>query len=192
MVRLAVIVGSTRPGRRGEAVARWTFELASRRTDAEVDWVDVADYDLPLLDESLPPSLGRYEHAHTVAWARAIAAFDGYIVVSPEYNHGIPGALKNALDFAYQEWNNKAAGFVGYGSGGGLRAVEQLRLVMAELQVATVRTQVSFSTLTDFEDRRIFRPGPQHESVLAAMLDELVAWSRALKTVRKPSAGPTA
>jgi len=101
--------------------------------------VDIADYHLPLLDEPLSPMLGQYTHAHTKAWAQTIASFDAYVFVTPEYNHSTSGALKNALDYLYHEWNNKAAGFVSYGGAGGVRAVEHLRLILAELMVATVR-----------------------------------------------------
>ena len=107
--------------------------------------MDIKDFNLPLLDEPVPPSQGKYSKEHTKKWAAKIASFDGYVFVTPEYNHGISGRLKNAIDFLYAEWNNKAAGFVGYGSAGGARAVEHLRLVMAEVQVATVRNQVALS-----------------------------------------------
>src|SRR5258708_1250834 len=112
-------------------------------------------------------------------------SFDGYIFVTPEYNHGISGALKNAIDFLSREWNDKAAGFVSYGGGGGARAVEQLRLVMAELQIATVRNQVLLSLFTDFENFSVFKPGLQQETSINAMLDQLIAWGGALKTLRK-------
>ena len=115
--------------------------LPKARTDAEFEFVDIADFKLPLLDEPVPPSMGQYTHEHTKTWAKKIASFDGYVFVTPEYNHGISGALKNAIDYLYREWNNKAAGFVSYGSANGVRAVEHLRLVMAELMVATVRAQ---------------------------------------------------
>ena len=118
MLRLAIIMGSTRPGRVNEAVARWVYELASKRKDAEFELLDIADYHLPLLDEPVPPSMGQYSKPHTKAWAAKIGSFDGFVFVTPEYNHGISGALKNAIDFLYREWNNKAAGFVGYGSAG--------------------------------------------------------------------------
>ncbi len=139
MVKIGIIVGSTRPGRKAEAVARWVHGIAQKRGDAEFEVVDIQDFDLPLLDEPVPPSMGQYSKPHTKAWAAKIATFDAYVFVTPEYNHGTSGALKNAIDFCTQEWNNKAAGFVGYGSAGGVRAVEQLRLVMGELQVADVR-----------------------------------------------------
>jgi len=130
-----------------------------------------------------------YQHAHTKRWAAKVAEFDGYVFVTAEYNLGIPGALKNAIDFVYAEWNNaewnnKVAGFVSYGRAGGVHAVDHLRLVAAELQVATVRAQVSLSLMTDFENYSVFKPGPQHEQSVVALLDQLISWSRALETVR--------
>jgi NAD(P)H-dependent FMN reductase len=145
MLRIAIIIGSTRPGRNGESVARWVYEIAQQREDAEFELVDIKDFNLPLLDEPVPPSLGQYTKEHTKAWAAKIDSFDAYVFVTPEYNHGTSAALKNAIDFLYKEWNNKAAGFVGYGSALGARAVEHLRLVMGELQVADVRTGRAFT-----------------------------------------------
>ncbi len=184
MLKIGIIIGSTRPGRKADAVARWVHEIALRRNDAVYELVDIQDLQLPLLDEPMPPSSGHYSHAHTKAWAERIAVFDGYVFVTPEYNHGTSGALKNAIDYLYREWNNKAAGFVGYGGAGGTRAVESLRLVMGELQVADVRAQVALSLFTDFENFTVFRPGPQQEKSVNAMLDQLVAWSGALATLR--------
>jgi len=188
MLKVAIIIGSTRPGRVGEAVARWAYELAARRKDAEFELVDIRDYNLPLLDEPIPPSQGKYSKDHTKKWAVKIASFDAYVFVTPEYNHGICGALKNALDFLYAEWNNKAAGFVGYGSAGGARAVEHLRLVMAEVQVATVRNQVALSLFTDFENYTTFKPAAYHEKSINQMLDQLIAWGSALRTLRSGAA----
>ncbi len=185
VLKIAIILGSTRPNRNGEAVARWVVEHVKGRKDAQFELIDLEDVKLPLLDEPIPPSMGRYTHQHTKDWAARIAAFDGFIFVTPEYNHSTSGVLKNAIDFIYAEWNNKAAGFVSYGSAGGARAVEHLRLIMAEMQVATVRSQVLFSLFTDFENFSVFKPGPQHEPALKAMLDQLVAWAGALKTVRE-------
>ena len=185
MVKIAIVVGSTRPGRNGDAVARWVHDQAVRRTDAQFELVDIAAYDLPLLDEPVPPSMGRYGKPHTQRWAAKVAEFDGYVFVTPEYNHGPSAALKNALDYLYAEWNNKAAGFVGYGGAGGTRAVEQLRLIVAELQMATVRSQVALSLFTDFENLSTFRPAGQHEMALTTMLDQLVSWSQAMKSLRE-------
>jgi len=184
MVKLGIVIGSTRPNRVGESGARWAYELAGRRRDAESELVDIRDFDLPLLDEPIPPAQGKYSKEHTKRWAAKIASFDGYVFVTPEYNHGISGALKNAIDFLYAEWNDKAAGFVGYGSAGGVRAVEHLRLVMAELQVATVRAQVMLSLRTDFERYTVFRPAPHHEQTLGQVFDQVVAWAGALRGLR--------
>ncbi|MFC7277345.1 NADPH-dependent FMN reductase [Paractinoplanes rhizophilus] len=185
MVKIAVVLGSTRPGRNGEAVARWVYDLAGKRSDAEFELLDIADFDLPMLDEPVPPSMGQYSHEHTRRWAAKVAEFDGYVFVTPEYNHSTSAALKNALDHVYAEWNNKAAGFVSYGSAGGIRAVEQLRLMMAELQVATVRAQVALSLFTDFENYSSFHPAADHEPAVTALLDQLVCWSQAMKSVRE-------
>jgi NAD(P)H-dependent FMN reductase len=183
-LRIGIILGSTRPGRNGEAVAKWVYEIARRREDADFELVDLKDQSLPYLDEPIPASAGHYSQDHTKAWASKIASLDAFVFVTPEYNHGPPGALKNAIDYLYAEWNNKAAGFVSYGSAGGVRAVEQLRLVMAELQVATVRAQAALYLATDFQNFRTFRPEPAREKAVVAMLDQLVAWGTALRTVR--------
>jgi NAD(P)H-dependent FMN reductase len=184
MLKIAIILGSTRPGRNGEAVGKWIHEVAKRRNDIDFELVDVKDFNLPLLDEPIPPSMGQYSKEHTKAWSEKIDSFDAYVFVTPEYNHGIPGSLKNAIDFLYKEWNNKVAGFVSYGSAGGVRAVEQLRLVMAELKVATVRAQVSLSLFADFENFSNFKPAPFQEKSANNMLDEVAVWSGALKILR--------
>jgi NAD(P)H-dependent FMN reductase len=128
--------------------------------------------------------LGQYSKEHTKIWSAKIDSFDAYVFVTAEYNHGIPGALKNAIDFLYKEWNNKVAGFVGYGGAGGVRSVEQLRLVMAELKVASVRSQVQLSLFTDFENFTKFKPAPLQEKSVNTMLDEVIAWGGALKALR--------
>jgi NAD(P)H-dependent FMN reductase len=185
VTKIGIILGSTRPGRNGEAVAQWVYDIAAKRGDAEFELVDLKDFDLPHLDEMMPPSMGQYANDHTKAWAAKVASFDGYIFVTPEYNHSTSGALKNAIDFVYGEWNNKAAGFVSYGAVGGTRAVEHLRLIVGELQIADVRAQVALSLATDFENYSVFRPAESHEQTLSTVLDQTVAWSRALETVRK-------
>lgn len=185
MLKTAIIIGSTRPGRKADAVSKWVLELARKRNDAQYELVDIKDYNLPLLDEAIPPSFGQYSNEHTKRWAEKIASYDAFVFVTPEYNHGPSGALKNAIDFLYKEWNNKAAGFVSYGSMGGARAVEQLRLVMGEIQVADVRSQVMLSIFTDFENFSVFKPAAIHETPLNTMLDQLALWGNALKAVRK-------
>lgn len=184
MVKIGIITGSTRPGRNNEAVANWVYDLLKDKSEAEVELVDIADYDLPLLDEPYPPSMGQYEKEHTKKWAAKIDSLDGFIFVTPEYNHGVSGALKNAIDFLYAEWNNKSAGYVSYGSAMGTRAVEHLRLIAAELQIADVRQQVMLSLFTDFEDMAKFTPAEYHEDSVNTMFDQVVAWAEALKPLR--------
>ncbi len=183
-LKVGIVVGSTRPGRKADAVASWVHDLAVRRDDATFEVVDIADYALPHLDEPIPPLAGQYSRPHTHKWAAKIESFDAYVFVTPEYNHSTSGALKNAIDFLFAEWNDKAAGFVSYGVDGGVRAVEHLRLVMGELKVADVRSAVALSVFDDFEDDTRFRSGIFQEQSLSAMLDELVAWGRALRTLR--------
>src|SRR5690606_4639612 len=185
MLKFAIIIGSTRPNRVGASVAQWVNGIAQQRSGADYELIDIADYDLPLLDEPVPPSMWQYSIPDTKRWAETIARFDGYLFVTPEYNHGICGALKNAIDFLYAEWNNKVAGFVGYGSAGGVRAVESLRLVMGEIQIADVRNQVMLSLHDDFENYSTFKPRPHHEKGLAGVFDQMELWGRALKTVRE-------
>jgi len=185
VTRIGVVLGSTRPGRRGEPVAHWVMDEASRRTDADFELVDLADYPLPHLDEPLPPSMGQYQNAHTQAWAAAIARFDGFVFITPEYNHSTSGVLKNALDYLYAEWNNKAMGVVSYGAIGGARAAEHLRLVAGELQLAAVRTNVALSLITDFENFTEFKPNPYQAQALDTLFGQVIAWSDALAPLRK-------
>jgi NAD(P)H-dependent FMN reductase len=176
MSRFAVIVGSTRPGRSGRAVAEWVAGIAAQEHPAEeFEVVDLADVALPLLDEARPAIFGQYGQEHTARWAETIASYDGFIFVTPEYNHSIPAALKNALDFLYAEWNHKAAGVVSYGLHGGVRAAEHLRLILAELRVATVRSQVALALFTDFTAAahggpRAFTPSTQQHRSLTELL----------------------
>lgn len=182
-LKIAVILGSTRPGRNGAAVAEWVLKQAEGRS-ATYELVDLADHPLPHLDEATPPSMGMYANEHTKRWAETIDGYDGFVFVTPEYNRSTSGVLKNAIDFLYKEWNNKAAAFVSYGSVGGARAIEHLRGVSGELQIADVRTQLSFSLATDFENYSVFTPGALHEASAATMFDQLESWARALQPVR--------
>ncbi len=186
MITIGVIMGSTRPGRKADAVARWVHDIAAKRADATVELVDLAEYRLPHLDEPLPPSMGRYTQPHTRTWAARIAALDAFVFVTPEYNHSAPAVLKNAIDFLHQEWVDKAAGFVSYGTTGGTSAVEHLRLVLGQVGVATVRSQVALSLFTDFVNFTSFQPGAHHEGTLGTMLDQVVAWGSALRPLRRP------
>ncbi|MFD7502075.1 NADPH-dependent FMN reductase [Streptomyces sp. NPDC059850] len=186
MTRIGIIVGTTRPGRLGTQIAQWIEKAARVRNDAEFELVDLADYDLPLFDEPGIPRLGNYEHDHTRAWSAKVAELDGFVFVTPEYNWSIPAALKNAIDFVYAEWNNKAACFVGYGSNvSGARAVEHLRQIAGAVQLATAYTQVNLSTLTDFEEFNNFTPAESHDAVVQRMLTEVVALTNALAPLRQ-------
>jgi NAD(P)H-dependent FMN reductase len=187
MLKIGIIVGSTRPGRKAGEVANWVHDLLKTRNDAEFEIVDIAEYKLPLLDEPVPPTMHQYSKPHTKSWSEKIASLDSFIFVTPEYNHGTSAALKNAIDFLFHEWNNKAAGFVGYGGAGGVRAVESLRLVMGEIKVADVRAQVMLSLFTDFENFTTFKPHERHAKTVHLMADEVIAWGGALKTLREPS-----
>lgn len=184
MVRIAIIIGSTRPGRVGEQVGKWVLEQSKGRQDATFELIDLKDQNLPLLDEAILPGYGQYVNETTKAWAKKIASFDGFVFVTGEYNHGVPGALKNAIDVIYGEWVNKAAGFVSYGSASGVRSVEHLRTIMGELQIADVRAQVMLSLFTDFIDSTEFKPDPRHDAEAQTLFDQVIAWSQAMRTVR--------
>ncbi len=184
-LKLAIILGSTRPGRNGKAVADWVLDKAAARTAAEYELVDLLDHPLPHIDEAMPPAMGQYAGEHTKAWAETVGSFDGFVFVTPEYNHSTSGVLKNAIDYLYAEWNNKAAAFVSYGALGGARAIEHLRAICSELQMAHVRQQLSFSMWTDFENFSVFVPGPQHAESALTMFDQLESWAGAMKTVRE-------
>jgi NAD(P)H-dependent FMN reductase len=177
MLKIGIILGSTRPGRVSPQVGKWVKELADKRGDASYEIVDIADYKLPFFGE--PGG-----EKQTKAWAEKLNSLDGFVFVTPEYNHSITGALKNALDSAREEWNNKAAGIVSYGSTGGARAAEHLRGILGELLVADVKTHPTLSLFTDFENFSTFKPAELHLTNITLMLDQVIAWSGALKTLR--------
>ncbi|MDL9978897.1 NADPH-dependent FMN reductase [Microbacterium sp. ASV49] len=190
-LNIGIIVGSTRPGRIGHFVGDWVkANAAAPGVNFEV--VDLHDYKLPLLEEMFPMGAGNYAGAAANAWAHKIAEFDGYIFVTGEYNHSIPAALKNALDYVKFEWQNKAAGIVSYGSMGGVRAGEHLRQVLGELSVADVHQHVMFSIFTDFTGFGTadveFTPAEIHKAELDAQVSELVSWAGALRQVRELAA----
>ncbi|MFI9407350.1 NADPH-dependent FMN reductase [Nocardia sp. NPDC052316] len=184
MSRIGIILGSTRPNRNGARVAQWVLDTAAQRGDAEFELIDLRDHPLPHLDEPMPPMLGPSAHAHTREWAARITPFDGFVVVTPEYNGGVPGVLKNAIDHLCMEWADKAVGFVSYGVSGGARAVVQLRMVCSTLGMADVSRPVEISVLTDFENYTTFTPRDHHRTALHTMLDQVVSWSTALAPLR--------
>lgn len=185
MTRIGIILGSTRPGRVGVQIANWIEKEAHAIDGAAFQFVDLADHPLPMFDESKSPLLGEYDNEHTRSWSAVIAAFDGFVFVTPEYNRSVPAALKNAIDFLYHEWRNKPAGIVSYGSQvSGARAAEHLRLIAAGLNMPTVATQLALSLITDFEAFTTFTPTDRHRTVLLQLLSEVISWNDALATLR--------
>ncbi|WP_442597687.1 NADPH-dependent FMN reductase [Neobacillus sp. D3-1R] len=177
-LNIGIILGSTRQGRVSPQVGEWVKEIADKREDANYEIVDIADYHLPFLGTTDGTEPG------IAAWNEKLASLDGFVFIVQEYNHSITGALKNAIDFAREAWNNKAAGIVSYGSTGGARAAEHLRGILGELKVADVRTHPTLSLFTDFVNGSEFKPQELHLDNVNTMLDEVVAWSGALKTLR--------
>ena len=177
-LNIGIILGSTRDGRLSPQVGEWVKAQADKRGDANYEIVDIAQFKLPFLGTTDGTEPG------IAAWNEKLASLDGFVFIVQEYNHSITGALKNALDFAREGWNNKAAGIVSYGSVGGARAAEHLRGILGELAVADVRTHPALSLFTDFENGQTFKPAEMHQETVGEMLDQVVSWSTALKTVR--------
>jgi NAD(P)H-dependent FMN reductase len=177
-LNIGIILGSTRQGRVSPQVGEWVKGIADNRGDAKYEIVDIADFNLPFVftTDGQEPGLK--------AWSEKLSSLDGFVFIVQEYNHSITGALKNALDSARDEWNNKAAGIVSYGSTGGARAAEHLRGIFGELQIADVRVHPTLSLFTDFENMTTFKPSDLHLNNVNAMLDQVIAWSGALKTLR--------
>lgn len=185
MSKIAIVTGSTRPGRNNLGVAQWVLEHAQAFGGAEYELVDIADFSLPVLDEPFPAAYQNYQNDHTKAFAAKIAEFDGYIFITGEYNHSVQPALANALSFLNVELNNKAAGMVGYGSAMGARAIEHLRGILSELQIAHVQKTGLFSLFTDFENFANFAPTEQSAASVQPMFEQLVAWTKAMEVVRE-------
>ena len=186
IMKIGIISGSVREGRNSAAVTEWIHEFAVNRNDEGVEYemVALADYDLPLLGAKLPENRQATASAAIQAWSEKMASFDGYVFITPEYNHAVGGALKNALDFLKAEVANKTASLVGYGSLGGARAHENMRVILGELSVASVRTTTNFSLITDFENMSIFKPNDYNKVNAQGMFDDLLLWTKALNTIR--------
>lgn len=185
--RIAAIMSTTRANRFADKPAKWICDLAAARGDMEVELVDLRDYPMPFFDE--PASNAYIPSANEVAqrWQQTVASFDGYIFVTAEYNHGIAAVLKNALDYAYPEWARKPGACLGYGSVGGARACEQLRLIMVELQMAPTRNGVHIQGADFFDalqNGRAIASLPYLEQNAGVMLDELLWWTKALAAAR--------
>ncbi|MBV8036558.1 NADPH-dependent FMN reductase [Roseateles sp.] len=186
--KIGIIIGSTREGRFGDRPAAWIHAIASQRQDLRVEIVDLRDHSLPFFAEAMSPSWGPPQNKQARAWAARLAGFDGFIVVTPEYNHGPSAVLKNALDYAYTEFVRKPMAFVGYGGVGAARAVEQLRLVAAELQMVSVRNAVHIGMvefLGLWQQGKSFDEFPHLAQAATQLLDELSWWAATLKTARQ-------
>ena len=173
---VAVIVGSNRRESINRKLAQALVKLGASKFEAKIVRID----DLPIYNQDNEGNLP----AEVVRFKDEIAKADGVLIVTPEHNRSMPTALKNAIDFLYREWNNKSVGFVGYGGNGGARAVEILRQVVSNVELADVRAQVGLSLFTDFEDFTNFQPGSHHDPTVTLMLDQVIAWGRALKQLR--------
>jgi NAD(P)H-dependent FMN reductase len=186
--RIGIVIGSTRPNRFGEKPAAWIYEIAQKRTDLGFELLDLRNYPLPLFDEPMSPAWGPVKNEVAQRWQAKLAGLDGFILVTPEYNHGTSAVLKNALDYAYKEFVRKPVAFVGYGGVGAARAVEHLRLVATELQMASVRNAVHI-TAADFlglwQQGKSFDQYPHLTQAAEAMLDDLAWWTRTLKHARE-------
>ncbi|WP_034551256.1 NADPH-dependent FMN reductase [Carnobacterium funditum] len=186
MLKIGIITGSTRPNRKSLKIAKELKEWADKREDAEYEIVDIAAYHLPMYNEPIAALYSQdYQTPEAIPWAEKIASLDAFIFVVPEYNHGLPSALKNAIDYLCHEYGNKVAGTVTYGSQGGLRAGEVLRLVLGGLHVAVISTSLSLSILTDFDSEENFTPTEIHEGIFNKLLDRLLAWGEPLKVLRE-------
>ncbi|WP_077619616.1 NADPH-dependent FMN reductase [Bacillus sinesaloumensis] len=186
MIKIGILTGSTRDSRVNIQVAEWVKSIADKRNDADFELIDIKDYNLPKFNEPIPAIMSQdYQAPEAHPWSEKINSLDGFIFVTPEYNKAITSGLKDAIDYLYVEWNHKAAGIVSYGSTLGVTAANDLRLILTVPKVATVGPQVAMSLFTDFQDMRTFNPAAHHEDSLHKTIDDVVAWSTALKGIRE-------
>jgi len=183
---LQVIIGSTRPGRVGSAVADWIIDRARSSDDFDVEVTDLAELNLPIFDEPNHPRLRQYVNQHTRDWSAVVDRSDAFIFVIPEYNYGINAATKNAIDYLHHEWHNKPAGIVSYGGvAAGTRAAQMLKQVMSALKLVPVTDSVNIPFVAEkLDGEGRLKPNEIMEQAAAAMLTELARWSQALRTLR--------
>lgn len=182
-MKIGIIIGSIRDGRNGKAVGDWVATQSQQRTDAEFELLDLREFDLPLLTSATLPAMAdrKYDSANVTRWSAAVDACDGFVFITPEYNHGVPGGFKNAVDSLGPEWTGKTVAFVSYGADGGVRAVEQWRQIVANFQMLDVRSQVSVSLFNEFGADG-FSPADRRGTELAGLLDQLIALTAKLRT----------
>jgi NAD(P)H-dependent FMN reductase len=188
-LKLHIVISSTRPGRVGATVARWFHGVAVEHGKFAPELVDLAEFNLPVLDEPRHPTLQQYEPEHTKRWAARVAAADAFVLVTPEYNYGPTPALLNALDYVYKEWNYKPAAFVSYGGmSGGIRAVQITKQTLTTLKMVPLLEAVAIQMVAQhLDENRQFRPSDVHTSSARAMLDELLRWADARNPMRGPA-----
>jgi NAD(P)H-dependent FMN reductase len=185
---LQIVIASTRPGRIGLPVAQWFEQAAIQHGGFEVELIDLAEVNLPFMDEPNHPRLRRYEHQHTKDWSATIDRGEAYVFVTPEYNYGFNAVLKNAIDFLHQEWLHKPVGFVSYGGvAAGTRAVQMLKQVVTTLKMMPVFGSVNIPFVAQFLDEEdVIQPNEIMVTAANVMLDELLATTLALEPLRKP------
>jgi NAD(P)H-dependent FMN reductase len=183
MLKIQIILGSTRPNRMSETVGRWIASQAQKKTETEVEILDLRDFPMPFFNEPVPPAMlkGKYSDKVVAKWVKKVAEGDAYIIIAPEYNHGYPAVLKNALDYPYSEWNNKPVGFVSYGGVAGARSIEQLRQVVIELQMTPIRNSVNIAGVFQAFDEKGQPKDSKLNDFAGAFLDQLVWWAKTLK-----------
>lgn len=184
---IKILTGSTRPGRFNNQPAEWIYSIAKNREDLDVELIDLKDVKLPFLDEPLTPMSDKYSEKHTKEWSKKIDSADGFIFVTPEYNHSVSAVLKNAIDYLYHEWNYKPVSFVSYGSlAGGARAVEHLRGIAGELKMYDLREQILFPNYwDDLNEKGMFQFNDRHDKSANEILNSLTFWAKELKTARE-------
>jgi NAD(P)H-dependent FMN reductase len=190
-LRLQVVIASTRPGRLGLPIGNWVYEQAKSSSEFDVELVDLVDYNLPLLDEPRPASSRQYANEHTLQWSQVVSRADAFVFVTPEYNHGINAAFKNALDYLYYEWALKPATFVSYGGmSAGMRAVQQAKQVLAALRVYPLTDAVPIPNVASrIDDDGKFRSDSKLDAGLGKALTELHRVAGGLLPLRSPNQG---
>lgn len=183
MTKIAVIIGSTRPNRFGPKVAAWFMEVAIKSNEAEFELVDIADYNLPILDENVPSGNSQ---EHTRIWQAKMGEFDGFVIITAEHNHSFPASLKNAIDFVNNEFSYKPVAYVGYGGEGAVRAVEQLRQIAATFRQYDLKPQVVIAGQGNFTDVDTdFVPGEKHLRNAEVIIKEISFWAREMASIRE-------
>ncbi len=187
MIELKIILASTRPGRKGAAVASWFLDIARKHSEFHIELIDLLEVNLPFLDEPAHPRFKTYEKEHTKSWSRRIEAADAFVAVTAEYNYGYPASLKNAIDFLHQEWLYKPIGFVSYGGlAGGTRSVQMLKQVVTSLKMMPLMESVNIPFFSQYIDQSgVFRPPQNFEKSADEMLEELARWAATLKAMRE-------